>query len=194
MSDFSRLSYRRKGEIKTTVTYLQMLERPLFPETSERRVPIVLLEKPDLHFYRYLYDLVGGMWNWTGRKLLSDEELLRCIDRPEVKIYVAYDGGNPAGYIETEKIGSDVEIVYWGIAPQLTSRGLGSALMRTALADAWNSADVRRVWVHTCDLDGPQALAAYRRFGFEIYDTREESVDLIEASLAPLIADRLLRS
>ena len=45
---------------------------------------------------------------------------------------------------------------------------VGLALLTWAVELAWNSAP-DRVWVHTCTLDHPSALAFYRRSGFIAY-------------------------
>jgi hypothetical protein len=34
------------------------------------------------------------------------------------------------------------------------------------------------VWLHTCSLDGPHALANYRARGFEVYDEKVTRVEL----------------
>jgi hypothetical protein len=45
---------------------------------------------------------------------------------------------------------------------------LGGALLSRALEDAWQM-EPRRVWVHTCTLDHPAALANYQARGMKIY-------------------------
>jgi len=49
-----------------------------------------------------------------------------------------------------------------------TGLGLGAWLMAEALRLAWRDG-VKRVHVHTCSLDHPAALGAYRRAGFIPY-------------------------
>ena len=53
-----------------------------------------------------------------------------------------------------------------------------------ALDDAWEVAG-RRVWVHTCSLDHPSALANYQARGFRIFDVEEklESLPEVRASI-----------
>jgi hypothetical protein len=41
----------------------------------------------------------------------------------------------------------------------------------------------RRVWVHTCDLDHPRALANYQARGFEVFRVVEDDEDLPDQPL-----------
>jgi ribosomal protein S18 acetylase RimI-like enzyme len=49
--------------------------------------------------------------------------------------------------------------------PELAGQGHGKWLLAEAVRRAWREG-VERVHVHTCSLDHPAALAAYRRAGF----------------------------
>jgi hypothetical protein len=42
-----------------------------------------------------------------------------------------------------------------------------------------------RVWVHTCDLDHPQALANYAARGFHLYDTVQDLEEVPDEPLQP---------
>ena len=44
----------------------------------------------------------------------------------------------------------------------------------------------QRVWLHTCNLDGPHALANYQKRGFRIYDVVEEPCPSSTLSGRPL--------
>lgn len=62
---------------------------------------------------------------------------------------------------------SEVEIAYFGLAPHFVGRGLGGALLTSAIEEAWRW-DASRVWVHTCSLDHPSALRNYEARGMRI--------------------------
>ncbi|HTE59553.1 MAG TPA: GNAT family N-acetyltransferase [Solirubrobacteraceae bacterium] len=76
-----------------------------------------------------------------------------------------------AGYYELrvggDGIRDDVEIAYFGLLPAFHGRGLGGALLEHALRRGFELGS--RVWVHTCSLDGPYALANYQARGLETY-------------------------
>jgi GNAT superfamily N-acetyltransferase len=77
--------------------------------------------------------------------------------------------GSPAGYFELARGDDDeVQIAYFGLTPPFIGRGLGGVLLTQAIREAWHW-DATRVWVHTCNLDHPGALANYQARGMRIY-------------------------
>ncbi len=62
----------------------------------------------------------------------------------------------------------ECELAFIGLVPELSGKGHGKWLLAEALRLAWRDG-IRRVHVHTCSLDHPAALAAYRRAGFNAY-------------------------
>jgi hypothetical protein len=44
---------------------------------------------------------------------------------------------------------------------------------------------IRRVWLHTCSLDHPAALANYQARGFRIFDTVERLEEVPDGPLEP---------
>jgi GNAT superfamily N-acetyltransferase len=65
------------------------------------------------------------------------------------------------------------ELVFLGLTRDRIGWGLGGSLMDHALRRAW-SRPIERIWLHTCTLDHPGALAFYRRFGFEPFAVHVE--------------------
>ena len=169
-----------KRTVLVTVTYLEMTSpdrRSAAPGWPER-VTVRRAERPTVSFYRYLYDTVGADWDWYERRRLSDDALAAIVHDDAVEVHVLYVRGVPAGYVELDRrIEDEVEIAYFGLMPDFIGRGLGPALLGWALERAW-SCGPRRVWLHTCSLDHPKALAVYRRAGFEVYDREVLSVEL----------------
>lgn len=165
--------------VLVTVTYLEMRsldERRVAPEWPEPTT-IVRAERPTISFYRYLYGTVGADWDWYERRRLSDEALAAIIHDDAVEVFVPYVRGVPAGYAELDRrVDDEVEIAYFGLMPEYVGRGLGPSLLGWTLDRAW-SYRPRRVWLHTCSLDHPKALAVYRQAGFEVYDREEVVVE-----------------
>jgi ribosomal protein S18 acetylase RimI-like enzyme len=126
-------------------------------------------------FYRFLYDAVGRDYQWTDRLGWSDERLQSHLESPSLELWVAYYQGTPAGYVELEREAPEpgTEVAYFGLIPRFHGCGLGKHLLSFGVQRAWE-AFPRRVWVHTCTLDGPYALANYQRRGFKIY--KQETV------------------
>ena len=62
----------------------------------------------------------------------------------------------------------ECELSFVGLVPELSGQGHGRWLLAEAVSRAWREG-VTRVHVHTCTLDHPAALGAYRRAGFTPY-------------------------
>lgn len=156
-------------------TYLEMTRpeelRPA--RCDDPRVRVERLADCPPPLYRHLYREVGRPWHWVDRLGWSEEEVRRHLARPEVGVWVIYDADAPAGYFELR--GHDdgsAEVAYLGLLPAFTGRGLGGALITAAVEAAW-ATGASRVWLHTCTLDHPAALASYRARGFRPF--REET-------------------
>ena len=63
------------GQTSYTITYLEMTEPSGIPHVAPPSVrhAVMRAAKPPPHYYRYLYDAVGGPWNWVDRKRLPQE-------------------------------------------------------------------------------------------------------------------------
>ena len=161
----------------TVVTYLEMTE----PAPASRPWPaggfrIERLVRPSVRFYRYLYDAVGADWLWIERKFEPDATLEAELHDPLVEVHLLTEGGVPAGYGELDRRrAGEVKLQYFGLVPEAVGRGLGRWFLEQITARAWRSHPAR-VWVHTCDLDHPRALANYEAGGFRIYDRKTEPV------------------
>jgi ribosomal protein S18 acetylase RimI-like enzyme len=157
-------------------TYLEMNSRDAFRPAylSDDSLRVDWMSGPDLEYYRFLYRSVGERWRWRDRLLLSDVELTATLTDPGLRIEVLYAGGAPAGFIELLRAEDDqVEIAYFGLREGYMGRGYGKHLLSHGVDRAWQDG-AKRVWLHTCNLDGPHALANYRARGFTIYDVKEE--------------------
>lgn len=111
---------------------------------------------------RDLYRRVGAPWHWVDRLAWTDAMWQEWTDRPEHHLLLCSQDGADAGYAELEQQpDGNVEIAYFGLLPESIGRGLGRWWLAEVLAEAWRLPGTRRVWVHTCTLDGPAALATY---------------------------------
>ena len=172
------------GKLRMVITYLEMRQPKHFERESSRNenLSIIRAHNPHTGFYRYLYNAVGKDWLWYERNELSDTELEKIIHHPDVRVYVLYLNGTPAGYGELDfRIVDEVEIAYFGLIPEYIGRGLGSYFLRHLVETAWNESP-NRVWVHTCNFDSPNAISVYQITGFSPY--RQETKIIEDPRLA----------
>jgi GNAT superfamily N-acetyltransferase len=181
------------GELAAVVTFLEMHERPE-GEVSASPLSLRRIEKPDVDRYRELFRLIGAPWLWFSRLIMDDEKLTAIIADPDVELYaVADEQGRDAGMLELDfREPGQCELAFIGLVPELSGKGHGRWLLLEALSGAWRDG-VTRVHVHTCSLDHPAALAAYRRAGFTPYKRAVERfpdprlLDILPKDCAPQI-------
>lgn len=174
-----RLDSRRT--VVVTTTYLEIRSpaqfRPTFSESSELLILQARHPLPD--FYRFLYGTVGRDYHWVDRNRWSDERLAAYLERPTTTLLVLYLQGTPAGYVELDAASHEpgTEVAYFGLIPAFHGRGLGKHLLSFGVQRAFDDG-AERVWVHTCTLDGPHALANYQARGFVPYraETHEQLI------------------
>lgn len=157
-------------------TYLHMTAREQFRPAfrdPDGDLTLMTMQTPDVAFYRFLYTGVGGQWRWRDRILMPEAELAAILAQPETSVHVLYARGVPAGYVELKRDGENTELAYFGLRPEYTGQGLGKHLLSWGIQQAWDGG-AARVWVHTCNLDAPQALPNYVKRGFVVYNTVEE--------------------
>jgi GNAT superfamily N-acetyltransferase len=136
-----------------TVWTLEMRDRgSLRPAGDPARAPVLMqAQRPAPELSRFFYELVGGPWLWVDRLVWDAARWRAWVDRPEHELWTAWLDGVPAGYFE--------------LAPGMAGQRLGGWLLTCALRRAWHRPGTRRVWVHTCSLDGPAALPNYEARG-----------------------------
>jgi GNAT superfamily N-acetyltransferase len=161
---------------------LELTEPSALRPAAEPADPPLLLaaRQPAPELSRFFYTLVGDGWGWTDRLTWTPQRWAHWVDRPEHHLVTAWHEGVPAGYYELEEQPDggqpgSVELAYFGLASRAIGRGWGGWLLTRALTHAFDLPGTRRVWVHTCTLDHPAALANYEARGLvRVAQTRHE--------------------
>ena len=182
------------GLMKVTTWSLQMLRpapQPPRPFPEDVRLDLATGIAPE--YARFLYGLVGGDWYWTDRLLWTRQQWADELAVPGTEFWIIYREGVPMGYVQLQPIaqsdGTHVEIRYFGLAQQAIGCGLGGRLLEHGIVAAWSLPErsglppTARVWVHTCTLDGPAALANYQARGLVVY--AEEITEEIVPAQSP---------
>jgi GNAT superfamily N-acetyltransferase len=165
------VSYEAVGEseLAAVVTYLEMRSPP---DQTVHGSPLSLqrVEVPQPEHYRELFRLIGAPWLWFSRLTLDDAHLASIIQHPKVELYSVVDqSSREVGMLELDfREPHDCELSFVGLVPELSGKGHGRWLLAEAVRRAWRDGIVR-VHVHTCSLDHPAALSAYRGAGFTPY-------------------------
>jgi GNAT superfamily N-acetyltransferase len=153
-------------------TYLEITGpselRPAAEPRMRGDVAIAKVDPPDGATSRWFYERVGAPHKWSDNLGRTDAEWQAWAG--SVETWVATVDGARAGYYELRRDGEGgTEIAYFGLLPAFQGAGLGGHLLTHALNRAFGLAP--RVWVHTCTLDGPHALANYQARGLRPFRT-----------------------
>jgi GNAT superfamily N-acetyltransferase len=159
----------RDDDLVAVVTFLEM-RKPPAPEVPPSPLSLHRIENPQPKTYRALFRKVGAKWLWFSRLIMEDSKLSVIICDRDVELFAIRDtSGTEVGMLELDfREAGECELSFVGLIPELSGQGHGRWLLAEAVTRAWRDG-VRRVHVHTCTLDHPAALAAYRRAGFTPY-------------------------
>jgi GNAT superfamily N-acetyltransferase len=146
--------------VPVVTTYLELTD-PAGIRPARGSAEIVQVDPPDGAVNRRFYEQIGAHYAWIDHAGETDGWWQAHAE--QVETWHIPD----AGYYELRAQGDDVEIAYFGLLPAFHGRGLGGALLEHALRRGFELGG--RVWVHTCTLDGPHALANYQARGLVTY-------------------------
>src|SRR5438045_8715662 len=154
------------GELAAVVTYHEMLSAT-DSEVPPSPLSLKHVHAPGTEAYRELFRRIGAPWLWFSRLVMDEAELAAIIGNPRVTLFAVTDeSGEEVGMLELDfREPGQCELAFIGLAAELTGKGHGRWLLAEAVSRAWRP-EIMRVHVHTCSLDHPAALAAYRRAGF----------------------------
>jgi len=149
----------------------------LRPKRAEARFQVREQKEPNWVFNRDLYFRVGEQWEWIDKRSWTDDQWKEYANAPELRTFAGYYDEALAGYYELRSDAErGIEIAYFGLLPEFIGRGLGGALLTSAIEEAWarhGGIAPKRVWVHTCNRDHPQALVNYQARGMIVFKVEE---------------------
>ena len=175
-----------KTQVTTCYLELRSLEEftPSAAEVPDLEIREARIACPELG--RFLYTAVGRAWRWSDRLNWAYSTWLAHLERPQVEVWIAYLDGVIAGYVEFEHQPEEsVEIAYFGLLRQFMGKGIGGLLLSDTVERAFHNG-AKRVGLHTCSLDSPQAMKNYRARGFVPFD---EVTTLVEVPPTPADAE-----
>ncbi|MEE1672720.1 GNAT family N-acetyltransferase [Agarivorans aestuarii] len=159
----------------TTVYYLQQTQlEQLNAKPLSEQITIEEIETNQAKLSRQFYAEVGKHWQWTDKLVWTEQQWLEYTSPASLRTFSAYLNQEFVGYFELNKHpDNSVEIAYFGLAKAFHGQGIGGGLLSQCIQRAWQW-NPSRVWVHTCDLDHPAALANYKARGMALYKTEHE--------------------
>jgi len=148
-----------------------------FPECLEKKLSIKKEININKDLPKFLYKEIGKDYNWTDRLYWSDDDWISLISNPNYELYTIFKNEDLVGYYELifdEQ--KNFEIAYFGIFKEYFKKKIGGVLLSHAIENSF-SKGAKRVWVHTCTLDHPNALKNYMARGMKVFRSEELNID-----------------
>ena len=152
--------------------YLEILsiQSLKYKKKPNKNLRIELLKKEKFELNKFFYKQVGKKYQWIDRLIWSDASCQNYISNNNLKTYILKENDELVGYFElihnTES--NNCEIAYFGILEEFFGKGYGGYLLSEAIKLGFNL-NAKRVWVHTCSLDHPNAISNYRSRGMKVF-------------------------
>ncbi|MBB6462774.1 GNAT family N-acetyltransferase [Flammeovirga kamogawensis] len=125
--------------------------------------------------YLKIYNQVGAEWGWTGRVLMSDQELSSWLVSDNCKLLTLIVDEEIAGFIEFDISNrKSIEVAYFGLLPAFIGQKLGLSFLMESIREVEEELKAKEVWLHTCQFDHPFAIQVYQKAGFSVIN---ESID-----------------
>lgn len=166
------------GKVANIATYLEMTDCPPLKADHTNDLKLDHMAEPKEARYIKILKAVGEEWLWFSRLAMDRKTLLKAINTPEFEIFIAHKDANDIGLLELDvRDKNNIEITYFGLVSETVGTGAGRWLMNAAITRAFDHHKTKRLFVHTCTMDSPQALAFYQRSGFMPYKRAVEIAD-----------------
>ena len=135
---------------------------------------------PDFQLNKFFYKQVGKKHRWLDRLNWSDEKWINYISNENLDTYIISDSENLVGFFEllNNPHLSETEISYFGLLEEYIGRGIGGYALSVAIRKSFEK-DIKRVWLHTCTLDHPNALKNYKARGMTVF--RKENINILDS-------------
>ncbi len=133
--------------------------------------------KPDFQLNKFFYKQIGKKYRWTDRLIWSDIQWSNYVCNKNLETYVIKNSDDLVGYFELiyhpEK--NEIELAYLGLFEDYFGKGVGGYALTTAIVKSFEK-KIKRMWVHTCTLDHPNAIKNYLARGMKIF--KEENLNI----------------
>ena len=135
--------------------------------------------KPDFQLNKFFYKQVGKKHRWIDRLSWSDEKWVNYISNQNLETYVISEKNDLAGFFELlyNPELKETEISYFGLLEEYIGKGIGGYALSIAIKKSFEK-QIKRVWLHTCTLDHPNALKNYIARGMTVF--KKEKINILD--------------
>ena len=136
--------------------------------------------KPDFQLNKFFYKQVGKKHRWIDRLSWTDEKWINFISNKNLETYVISESDDLIGFFELlyNPDLNETEISYFGLLEEYIGKGIGGYALSEAIKKAFEK-NIKRVWLHTCTLDHPNALKNYIARGMKVF--KKENINILDS-------------
>ena len=136
--------------------------------------------KPDFQLNKFFYKQVGKKHRWIDRLSWSDEKWINYISNKNLETYIICESEELVGFFELLHNPElrETEISYFGLLEEYIGKGIGGYALSVAIKKSFEK-NIRRVWLHTCTLDHPNALKNYIARGMTVF--KKEKINILDS-------------
>ena len=141
---------------------------------------LVKKTNPDFQLNKFFYKQVGKKHRWVDRLSWSDEKWIKYISNKNLETYLITEKEDLAGFFELlyNPELKETEISYFGLLEEYIGKGIGGYALSEAIKKSFKK-NIKRVWLHTCTLDHPNALKNYIARGMTVF--RKENINILDS-------------
>ncbi len=154
--------------------YLQILSDDIIYEKLKpsENYKIELASPSNFELNKFFYKQIGKKHQWIDRLNWTNHDWVKYVKNKNLKTFVLKKNGDLVGFFElilNNEI-KESEIAYLGILEEYFGNGCGGYLLTKAIKKSFELG-AKRVWVHTCSLDHPNAIQNYKSRGMKVFRT-----------------------
>ena len=148
--------------------------------STNKKKYLVKKIKPDFQLNKFFYKQVGKKHRWIDRLSWSDEKWINYISNKNLETYIICESEKLVGFFEllNNPELEETEISYFGLLEEYIGKGIGGYALSVAIRKSFEK-NIRRVWLHTCTLDHPNALKNYIARGMTIF--KKENINILDS-------------
>ena len=135
--------------------------------------------KPDFQLNKFFYKQVGKKHRWIDRLSWSDGKWINYISNKNLETYIISESDELVGFFELlyNPELKETEISYFGLLEEYIGKGIGGYALSVAIKKSFEK-NIKRVWLHTCTLDHPNALKNYIARGMTVF--KKENINILD--------------
>tara|TARA_B100000242_G_scaffold16587_1_gene10200 strand:- start:292 stop:798 length:507 start_codon:yes stop_codon:yes gene_type:complete len=161
--------------------FLEIRDVKKLKVNSTKKIKLLVKKiNPDFQLNKFFYKQVGKKHRWLDRLSWSDQKWINYISNKNLETYLITEKEDLAGFFELlyNPELKETEISYFGLLEEYIGKGIGGYALSEAIKRCFEK-NIKRVWLHTCTLDHPNALKNYIARGMTVF--KKENINILDS-------------